>query len=159
MQTLTELPFSLPGRVYRSPMPFSSYDSRQEILDDYLRQEVRVVVVLAEDGEMLVQTGRDLRAEYLAHGLQVIYSPLPDFGAPEDGQIASALDEALAAARAGQNLAIHCHAGIGRTGLFAACLARRVFGMDGTQAIAWVRQYIPGAVESQEQRAYVLSFC
>ena len=57
------------------------------------------MVVLAEDGEMLVQTGRDLRVEYLAHDLQVIYSPLPDFGAPGDGQIASALDEALAAAR------------------------------------------------------------
>jgi protein-tyrosine phosphatase len=159
MPTLTELPFGLPGRVYRSPMPFSSYDPRQEILDDYLRQEVHVVVVLAEDGEMLARTGRDLRAEYLAHDLQVIYSPVPDFRAPDDGQIASTLDEAYAAAQAGQNLAIHCHAGIGRTGVFAACLARRVFGIDGTQAIAWVRQYIPGAVENREQQAYVLSFC
>jgi hypothetical protein len=38
-----------------------------------------------------------------------------------------------------------------------ACLARRVFGMNAAQAVAWVRQHIDGAVEEDVQYALVES--
>jgi hypothetical protein len=47
---------------------------------------------------------------------------------------------------------------VGRTGTFAACLARIVFGMDGDSAIAWVRQFVPTAVENILQAQFVSKF-
>jgi hypothetical protein len=42
--------------------------------------------------------------------------------------------------------------------MFAACLAKVVFVMDGEEASQWVRQYIPRAVETWEQHHYVKNF-
>ena len=61
-------------------------------------------------------------------------------------------------ARDGKNIAIHCHAGVGRTGMFAACLASEALGLTGEQAISWVRERILNAVENLEQRDVVLNF-
>jgi hypothetical protein len=45
-----------------------------------------------------------------------------------------------------------CYAGIGRTGLIAATMAKRLQGVSGEAAIAWVRRSIPRAVETPAQR-------
>jgi len=41
---LTELPFSLPGRVFRSPMPFGPYDLHGEVYDQFREEQIRVIV-------------------------------------------------------------------------------------------------------------------
>ena len=69
-----------------------------------------------------------------------------------------AVQAAYELARDGKNIAIHCHAGVGRTGMFAACLARETLGLTGEQAISWVRERILNAVENLEQRDVVLNF-
>lgn len=159
MTILTELPYNLPGKIYRSPMPFSRfYDPDWWVLPAYRQAGVQVVVVLTPWEEVRLKAGMDLPAAYAQAGMDVIYLPTPDFGTPAVSAFRPALDEALQAARAGQNLAIHCHAGLGRTGIFAACLARLVFNLDGREAFAWVRQSIPGAVENPEQLALIEAF-
>ncbi len=159
MTTLIELPYNLPGRIYRSPMPFSRfYDPDWRVLPAYRRAGVQGVVVLTPWEEVRLKAGVDLQAVYAEAGMSVIYLPTPDFGTPVVSAFRQALDEALQAAREGQNLAIHCHAGLGRTGIFAACLARLVFNLDGREAFAWVRQSISGAVESPEQLAFIEAF-
>ena len=60
--------------------------------------------------------------------------------------------------RAGRHVAIHCHAGLGRTGMFAACLAREALGLGGDEAIAWIRGLVPGAVESRGQEELIRSY-
>ena len=51
---------------------------------------------------------------------------------------------------------IHCSAGIGRTGLFIAYLAKQCLSLSGHEALQWVRRYIPRAVETPEQQQLVL---
>jgi len=51
---------------------------------------------------------------------------------------------------------MHCSAGIGRTGLFLAYLAKQVLVLSGAEALAWVRYYIPRAVETPEQQRLLL---
>ena len=91
----------------------------------------------------------------MSHGLQVISSPVEDFSAPPHGSFDAAIQQVIRLAQQGQAIAIHCHAGIGRTGMFAACLARELWGWNSDDAIAWVRQFIPQAVESDFQVRFV----
>jgi len=120
---------------------------------------VEVVFVLTESQEYLVRARRALPAFYRAEGLEAIHLPIPDFQAPPD---LIALNKGLELAEerllAGKNIAVHCMAGIGRTGIFFACLARRVFRMDGETAIAWIRQSIPEAMENSSQENFVNNF-
>ena len=126
-------------------------------MNAFKKQEVSVVVVLAGDEECVRKAKRDLRALYTQEGFGVIHVPILDFAAPAKVRLEHALSATIGHAQAGHNVAIHCHAGIGRTGMFAACLAKRVLGLSGSEAIEWVRRLIPGAVETTEQEQFVLS--
>ena len=155
---LIELPFGLPGRIFRSPMPFRAGDSQGDVFRQYLEQGVSVVVVLVDDPECLARTGRNLRLFYESNGLDVIHLPILDFDVPTQGDLRAAIDATLVRARAGKNIAVHCYAGYGRTGMFLACMARQVLDLPAKEAIEWVRSYVPTAVEVPEQVNVVKSF-
>jgi protein-tyrosine phosphatase len=152
---LTELPFGFPGRIYRSTMPYGAFDPDDAVLDLYGQAGVNLVVMLVSFEEAWQRTGLDLRCLYRDKGMQVLYLPIPDFDIPQAETLLSGLAQVQAEAHAGHNVAVHCNAGVGRTGLFMACLARRVFGMSGKQAVAWVQQYIAHAVETESQYSFV----
>jgi len=155
--SLTELPFGLAGHIFRSPMPFSTtYDPQGEVLNEYIQKKVSVIVLLAEDEECLGKAGRNLRSLYEEIGFEVIHLPIRDFCVPSNSDLVRAINLVIEQARVGRNIAIHCSAGIGRTGLFVALLAKQVLSLSGEEAIAWVRQYIQGAVETAEQRQLVV---
>ena len=154
--SLTELPFGLPGRVFRSPMPFGPYDLHGAAYEQFCAAQIALIVLLASDAECLHQTGCHLRALYRQAGFQVLYLPVPDFGVPARDELAQAVQHALACAQAGQHIVVHCAAGIGRTGLFMASLARQCLGLSGAEALQWVRRYIPHAAETPEQQRLVL---
>ena len=155
---MIELPFSQPGRIYRSPMPFSQFD-RFDAWSAYQDHDVQLVVLLTEQQEYLVYAGRDLPDFYRSQGLDVLHLPVPDFGIPANSpQWDEVVQAVMEASRDGKNVAVHCLAGLGRTGTFMACLAKKILGMPGKEAINWVRDYIPGAMENAYQEEFVLSF-
>ncbi len=158
-EKLTVLPYGLNGTVYRSPLPYSwLFDPQHTLFDAYLSKGVTTVVMLTPISETIELTGRDMRAYYLSYGMDVIYVPVIDFSVPDKGVFEDAIPQALSAVDSGQTVVIHCHAGIGRTGMFSACLAKTVFDMSGREAIAWIRRFIPDAVETHHQAAYVRYF-
>jgi protein tyrosine/serine phosphatase len=156
---LMELPYGLAGKIYRSALPFSpTFDPEGHLLAAYVDAGVDTVVMLAQVEEAHHLTGQDLLARYQALGYDVIQAPVPDFDVPSAGDFHAALHSTLAAVNQGRTVVIHCHAGVGRTGTFAACLAKHVFGMTGESAIAWVRGLIPKAVENDAQYQFVVDF-
>ncbi len=154
---LTKLPFGFTGQVYRSPMPYGAFDPEDVVLDLYKQAGIEVVVMLVSNEEAWEKTGIDLLCLYREKGMKVIYMPIPDFDIPPPEALLEGLAQTQAEAQVGRNVAVHCNAGIGRTGLFMACLARQLFGMPGEQAISWVQQYIEHAVESEIQYSFVQS--
>jgi len=137
-------------------MPFSDFDPTGESWDAYRNLQVDTVVVLAEREETLARTGMDLFEFYRGQGLKVLHVPIRDHASPADAAaLSAAVDHALERARCGSNLAVHCYAGIGRTGVFLALLARRALGLKGEEAITWVRRWIPGALETPGQQEFV----
>jgi protein-tyrosine phosphatase len=154
---LTELPLGFPGRLFRSPMPFGPYDLHGEVYDQFCEAQITVIVLLASDDECLHKTGCNLRALYHNAGCQVLYLPIPDFGVPSKDDLEQAIQRTIDYAQAGHNIVVHCSAGIGRTGLFMAALAKQVLGLSGAEALQWIRYYIPHAVETPEQQRLLLA--
>jgi len=115
---------------------------------------------LAERGISVVvnlhERGHD--PERLARlGLTQIHLPVPDFTAPTADQLARgvrAINQALAA---GQRVAVHCAAGLGRTGTLLACYLVST-GLEPEAAIARIREVRPGSVETAEQQAAIEVF-
>ena len=156
--TMTQLPFGQLGRIFRSPMPFGKYDPEGLVYEAYRDKDVSVIVLLAEDRECKEKARRDLKALYTQDGFTVVHLPIVDFGIPSPQALCVALDATAREAQSGRHVVIHCSAGIGRTGLFTACLARVLLNLPGEQAIEWVRRFIPHAVETPEQRQFIAEF-
>ena len=154
--SVIELPLGLPGRIFRSPMPFGLYDLHGEVYDRFRNEQITVIVLLASDEECLHKTGRHLREFYRQEGFEVLYLPIPDFGVPTKEDLEQAVQHTIAYAQAGHHIAVHCSAGIGRTGLFTAYLAKLCLGLSGAEALQWVQRFIPRAVETPEQQRLVL---
>lgn len=93
-----------------------------------------------------------------AAGLSWEYFPIPEFDVPEDTPAFHRLmARLLGRLEAGQALAAHCYAGIGRTGLLLACLLGRLEGLPGEEAIRRLRLLRP-ALETPEQERFVASY-
>lgn len=156
---LTELPYGLAGKIYSSPLPFSPlFDPQGDVLDAYHQLGVEMIVMLTLKEETHRLTGMDMLDRYQQLGFDVIYAPVHDFSIPDKGAFQYPIQKTLQAAKFGRTIAIHCHAGIGRTGTFTSCLAKVVFNFSGDEAVSWVRQYIPHAVENTRQYQFVLDF-
>jgi len=155
---LIEMPFSYPGKIFRSPMPFSNFD-HSDVWSSFLDEGIDLVVVLTEKQEYLVYAQKDLPEFYRSQGMDVLHVPVPDFGIPDDLPAwEKGLKQVAGAARKGNNVVIHCLAGIGRTGTFLACLAKEDLGLEGRGAIQWVRKTLPGAMENKYQEEFVIQY-
>jgi atypical dual specificity phosphatase len=127
----------------------SRYPRSDSALQELARSGVALLVNLHE---------RSHPAETLArHGLRELHLPVPDFTPPTLEQLAhgvAAIEQALAD---GQKVAVHCGAGLGRTGTLLACyLVSQGLGSD--EAIARVRSVRPGSVETPQQEAAVRAY-
>ncbi|MDH5605551.1 MAG: tyrosine-protein phosphatase [Anaerolineae bacterium] len=159
MSNLTHLPFETPGQIYRSGMPFSYFDIGYTLLEEYRQAGINTVVMLVSDEEARMKSGRDLRAAYQHRGMQVIQLAIEDFDIPRDEPaLQAALQSAAQQASLGSNLVVHCLAGLGRTGLFLGLLARSILGFPGEEAVAWVRRWVDGAVQTDAQKKFVIDF-
>ncbi len=155
---MTELPFGLKAKIFRSAMPFGTYDPEGAVLDDYAKNDISVVVPLASVEECEEKANRNLHHLYREKGFEVVALPVEDYAASGVEALADVIARVIAYAEAGRNVVVHCSAGQGRTGTFMACMARTLFGLSGEEAIAWVRRYIPGAVETPEQEKLVREY-
>ena len=117
-----------------------------------------LLVTLVESDELPLPLA-DWRAEIAAAGLGFVHLPIPDFGVPdatfEMGWSVAALADRL---RRGEVVALHCRAGLGRTGTIAARLLVEVAGLDAEAAVARVRRdHAAEAVETAAQMQHLRS--
>jgi atypical dual specificity phosphatase len=87
-------------------------------------------------------------------GLLSVHVPVPDLSAPTDRQFDAVLDTILRAKRSGMGAAVHCLAGLGRTGTVLAGYFVAT-GLDADAAIDKVRTLRPGSIENHEQELAV----
>lgn len=120
-------PSNVAGRLLLHSMP-----GRRENLDDCWREieslPIHVIVCIASDEEISRKSPSYLAA--ITSGAvpcQRWLFGVPDYGVPSDESafldLASQVADSL---KKGQNVLIHCGAGIGRTGMFAALVLMRL---------------------------------
>lgn len=88
-------------------------------------------------------------------GQAALVLPVADYGAPDAAELTAALRDVLGLMVANPDLPVYigCRAGIGRTGMMIAALAKLAGIAD---PIAWVRaHYHPDAVETSGQHAVI----
>jgi len=151
----TEIPLELKGKIFRTSMPGYMGMTLDETEKKLNENEIKTVIMLCEKQESV---GVDLEKWYREKGFNVIYFPIQDFSIPKTVDLSHLLDQIIEIASRGENIAIHCKAGVGRTGLVLSCLAKKILKKSGEEAIKFIRQFIMGAVESPPQKAFVKTF-
>ncbi len=137
-------------------MPFGLYDPGGTLLQDLKAADISAIVLLADVEACREKTGRDLLARYREEGLRVFPLPTPNYGVPSNRQLADVLKQAKGHASDGHNVLIRCSAGLGRTALFAALLAKDVLELPGREATEWLGRHKPGALLTPSQIAMIL---
>ena len=107
---------------------------------------------------LITLTERDIAQEPLArHGLKNLHLPIRDREPPTVAQIQMLLKRMEMLLNKGEVLAVHCLAGIGRTGtVLAAWLVRE--GLTATEALRRVRLIDHQYVQSAEQEAFLQAY-
>lgn len=108
---------------------------------------------------LITLTERDLPQDLLRiHGLANTHLPIFDREAPSTGQMQMLLVRMQRLLQAGEVLAVHCLAGLGRTGLVLAAWLVRDGGLSAATAIERLRRVDPAYVQTEVQEAFLHQF-
>lgn len=160
LPNVTEMPFNLPGNIYRGCMPYSyNWQGKEEPLEVYKKvYGISCIVILTSAKESETFARRNLPELYSKEGFEVVHFPIKDFSTPEMEPLSELIEKIHELALKKHNILVHCISGKGRTGLVMACLAKKEFNLNGEDAIEWVRSRIPGAVETPTQEKFIANY-
>jgi ADP-ribosyl-[dinitrogen reductase] hydrolase len=120
---------------------------------------VAAVVTLLEPKELNLLRVESLGQEVLRRGMSWFHLPIVDVSTPTaefERQWQAAGAELRELLRNGRDVLIHCRGGLGRAGMIAARLLIEL-GIEPATAIRQVRAVRPGAIETRQQKKYVLA--
>ncbi len=137
--------FVIPGKLAGMARPVSGDNFESELLV-LKRQGIDAIVSLTQEPLSVTAVHRQ-KMDYL-------HLPIADFTAPTPAQI-----ERFVAFVRRQNeehhaVAVHCGAGMGRTGTMLACYLVAI-GESAEEAVSSVRAIRPGSIETEEQERSV----
>jgi hypothetical protein len=140
------MPFLHPQR---HDLPGAVLDAFSDELPELWRAGIRAVVCLLNIPSAA--------AAYSAAGFAFLCLPVADGFPPTDAAFREFLDFVAAQRALGHPVAVHCEAGIGRTGTFLAGYLI-MSGLTVEAAVTQVRALRLGAVETARQLEFLLQF-
>lgn len=120
------LPHGIAGQLFLHSMPgrLEPFDEAKKTI---VASGVRQVVCLTPPDEIEEKSPDYAKAIRAGVPWRHVTHPIPDFGVPENAESFRKVVESTASAlKQGDNVLVHCAAGIGRTGTFAVALLCRL---------------------------------
>jgi hypothetical protein len=115
-------------------------ETRHRVLK-LLQCGIRVCIDLTKPGE-IAPSYRDIflqELEFYGYQGSYFHFPVYDFGIPSEEQMQRTLDQIDKSIKERLPVYLHCHAGIGRTGLTVGCYLVR-HGLKGVDALAHIKE-------------------
>lgn len=120
-----------------------------EALQELKEQGIGALVSLDESGIPLYMIAD--------HDFHYLHLPIPDFGIPKMKQAREFVEFVRRECEEGRKVAVHCGAGLGRTGtMIAVYIVAK--GSSADDAIRIVRETRPGSIETTDQEKFVHRF-
>lgn len=134
-----------------------------KLLDQFQLHNVGCVFNLTEPGEhpycgtgILDATGFPYSPEKLmARGVRHFNYAWPDMTCPAVSLVLDIVQVACHQLNDGLKIAVHCHAGFGRTGIVCACILIAKYKLSADEAIELVRKQRPGSIQTALQVNFV----
>eukprot|EP00347_Sterkiella_histriomuscorum_P017625 403348622 len=121
-----------------------------EFIEQFKKMKVTAVIRL---NEQLYDEGA-----FEKHGIKVYDMEFMDGSCPDDSTIMTFLSIVDAENKLGGAVAVHCRAGLGRTGTLIAAYIMNKFNFESRSLLGWLRISRPGSVIGQQQQFLVDSF-
>ncbi|XP_024914940.1 protein tyrosine phosphatase domain-containing protein 1, partial [Cynoglossus semilaevis] len=148
-----------------SSRPSTQIIDRYNIIDQFKRNGIKTVINLQIPGEH-ADCGSGLEPEsgfsycpevFMENDIYFYNFGMSDYGV---ANLSTVLDMVKVVAFALQEgkIAVHCHAGLGRTGVLLACFLVYATKMTANQAILFVRARRPGSIQTRGQLCCVRDF-
>ena len=146
-----QIPIDCGGSLFVSPMPYGPYDTLNRVIRCYRRRHVERVVVLVTEDEIRRKCKRNLMAVYRKAGIRVEHNPVADLTAPKAQQLEDIIESTVGWLQ-NERIAVHCNAGVGRTGVVVGCLAARMLHLRGEQALDFVHEHMHVNLTNEQKR-------
>lgn len=151
-KTCVRIPLDAKGKLYVSPMPFGPYDPGNALLKVYKQNKIKFVVMLVTDVELARKAKRDVVGIYRKNKIEPIRFPFADYTSPDLYPFSKVVDKVSGYLRAGANVAVHCNAGVGRTGVMTCCIVRDIMNVSADEAIDYVKQFMQTKMTDEQMR-------
>ncbi len=148
------------GHIVKKPTNFSwviddklagsGKPTTREEFEWILSQGVTSIVTMTEDA---------LPSEWItAYDTKYLHVPTPDLTAPKYERLNNATDFIEEQIKAGNQVMVHCAAGMGRAGTVLACYLIKYAGYTAVDAIREIRNKRPGSIQSTVQEDAIVYF-
>ena len=151
MHQIFRLKTNVSGQVHLMPAPPAK--ALNEVCQQLVERDVSLLVSLLADEDIRSLALQDEPVAAAGQGLEFTHFPIVDFGLPEPVAFRVLVSELCAALERGTSIAIHCRAGIGRTGTLASCILKGLGhpSEDAMERVAAARGMSIPDTESQRQ--------
>ncbi|KAH3767279.1 phosphatases II [Pelomyxa schiedti] len=151
--------------ILATARPSSSLIRQYDIVNQFLRFNIRAVVNLqlpgehASCGDRLVEGGFSYDPqEFMNAGIYFYSFGWPDMSTPDLSHALDIVQVMCFELSRNSKVAIHCHAGLGRTGLVISCFLVYSKNISAEQAISQVRLHRPRSIQTKKQTSFVKQF-
>lgn len=159
--TLSQINAAWPGALILTACPTHAPQKGSTPLEveisNWREAAMLMLITLLDEDEIHPLDVMSLVRELQANNIAWHHFPIQNMCPPDAATIPhleNLLMEAAEILATGGMVSIHCHAGLGRTGLVASTLLTSI-GMAPTDAIKTIRAYRPGSIETRSQEDFV----
>ncbi|KAG5470873.1 hypothetical protein CUR178_02179 [Leishmania enriettii] len=154
--------------VIASQRPSTSLFLKYPIIAQFHAKHITGVLNLQEKGEhancgpdgIYESSGYSYNGaeDLMPHGISYYEFPWPDMTTPQQDIVLRSVQVMDYHIKQKGRVLVHCHAGLGRTGLMIACYYVYSQHIPSHEAIALVRKCRPGAIQTKRQAQFIADF-